>query len=297
MKNCIVIPTYKTVPNEWEVISLTQCFKILNRYDMYIVTYQSIDLDFYRNLAQQFNVELNVKYFDEIYFKNITGYNFLMLNRSFYSSFSDYDYLLIYQLDCFVFKDELNYWAAKGYDYIGSPWFADYGDYAQNKPFWYNGNGGFSIRRIKSFLRVFDWKGPLRKMPQIKHDLRNLDINKYKKEILYCFIWLGYHNTISNFWKKMGYDQAKITETFTDGQLRANEDVLWTNMFKYARVVIKTPDFEGGLGFSYERSPQYLFEKNNNILPFGCHAWWKYDLEFWKPYITKFGYEIPLKED
>ena len=30
--------------------------------------------------------------------------------------------MLIYQLDAYVFKDELLNWANKGYDYIGAPW-------------------------------------------------------------------------------------------------------------------------------------------------------------------------------
>jgi hypothetical protein len=33
--------------------------------------------------------------------------------------------------------------------------------------------------------------------------------------------------------------------------------------------------------FSLELAPKYYFKRNGNITPFGGHAWWKYDPEFW----------------
>jgi len=41
------------------------------------------------------------------------------------------------------------------------------------------------------------------------------------------------------------------------------------------------------VSFSFEVGPKHCFEKNNQTLPFGCHAWAKYDREFWKPYLLK----------
>ena len=49
----------------------------------------------------------------------------LMLSPFFYESFLDFKYVLIHQLDVFIFKDELNYWCNQNYDYIGAPWFKD----------------------------------------------------------------------------------------------------------------------------------------------------------------------------
>jgi hypothetical protein len=251
-----------------------------------------VDISMYDKIAKENGIGIKKILFDKIYFKGIVGYNFLMLSKSFYQSFSQYNYILIHQLDCFVFEDKLDFWAQKKYDYIGSPWFAHYMDYAEDRPFWYNGNGGFSLRNTQAFLRVLNWKFPLRKMPQIKDDFKEMKMSKLRKNILYIFTWLGYHNTIGNFWKKMGYFPQEIETAFTDDKPRANEDVLWSNMFKYTRVQIKTPDFIGGLGFSFERSPDYLYKQNNNELPFGCHAWWKYDLSFWKPFIESYGYKL-----
>ena len=41
--------------------------------------------------------------------------------------FLEYQYMLIYQLDAFVFEDKLDYFCELGYDYIGIP-VPDYTD-------------------------------------------------------------------------------------------------------------------------------------------------------------------------
>lgn len=42
---------------------------------------------------------------------------------------------------------------------------------------------------------------------------------------------------------------------------------------------------EEALRFSFEVLPEELLKLNNNELPFGCHAWEKYDPSFWKKFI------------
>ena len=68
--------------------------------------------------------------------------------------------MLIHQTDCFVFKNELNEWCNKGYDYIGPPWIHKewMEGFARNlkMPFLKNylsvvGNGGFSLRKVRKF--------------------------------------------------------------------------------------------------------------------------------------------------
>jgi hypothetical protein len=43
--------------------------------------------------------------------------------------------------------------------------------------------------------------------------------------------------------------------------------------------------------FSLELRPSYYFQINGGILPMGGHAWWKYDLAFWKEMLP----ESPLR--
>ena len=41
------------------------------------------------------------------------------------------------------------------------------------------------------------------------------------------------------------------------------------------------------LRFGFECVPRYCYELNGNRLPFGCHAWERYDREFWEQFVLK----------
>lgn len=86
------------------------------------------------------------------------SYNKLLLTADFYKSFQDYEYILIYQLDCLVFSDQILTWCDQGWDYVGAPWFANYGT-DPSMGFLGVGNGGLSLRKITSFLDVLDTPG------------------------------------------------------------------------------------------------------------------------------------------
>ena len=78
---------------------------------------------------------------------------------------------------------------------------------------------------------------------------------------------------------------AYIQKEHTDYQY--NEDLFWSLEAKryYPNFKVSPPDI--AVSFSFEVGPRYCFEKNNQTLPFGCHAWTKYDRRFWEPYLLK----------
>ena len=43
-----------------------------------------------------------------------------------YERYAAYEFMFTYELDAFVFKDELEKWCEQGWDYIGAPWFDGY---------------------------------------------------------------------------------------------------------------------------------------------------------------------------
>jgi hypothetical protein len=51
------------------------------------------------------------------------------------------------------------------------------------------------------------------------------------------------------------------------------------------RPLLKLPNWQQALKFGFEQHPQLCYELNNQQLPFGCHAWEKYDYEFWEKYM------------
>lgn len=264
MHNIIIIPVYQSTIREWEIKSFEQCCKVLSKHTLCLVTYAELDCTIYDEIALANGVHLQRENFDCSYFKGLQGYNNLMISREFYQRFARYDYMLIYQLDAFVFHDELDEWCNKGYDYIGAPWFDNYMSYEERAKLWKVGNGGFSLRKINTFLNILSTKRPI---------LRYKDLyERYKKYPLKVRYWcifkafLGWHNTIDYY----------VSE-YVD-----QEDLFWTQYIPSLGFIMMIPTPKQAIAFSFERSPAYLYKLNNRQLPFGCHAWKKYDYEsFW----------------
>ena len=129
-----------------------QCVRVLGKkHDIYLVAPYGLDLSEYKSLCPGF--KFKEKRFATGFFDGIEGYNQLCKRWEFYSSFNEYLYMLVYQLDCWVFSDNLEYFISLGYDYIGAPWFEV--DTEKNEArVTQCGNGGFSLRRIDKFIEV-----------------------------------------------------------------------------------------------------------------------------------------------
>jgi len=76
----------------------------------------------------------SVKRFDPVFFQSPQSYNKLLINPEFWSAFTDFDYMLIVQLDVIIFRNELDIWLDKGFDYIGAPWLNGFGSNNQLSP-------------------------------------------------------------------------------------------------------------------------------------------------------------------
>lgn len=117
-KECIVIiPVYKAL-DDIDKASIRQAVKMTHGTDITFIMPNSFKLD---DSFNEFK-DIGIERFDNSYFANILGYNKLMLDVTFYKRFISYKYMLIHQTDVFLFKDELQYWCSRGYDYIGAPW-------------------------------------------------------------------------------------------------------------------------------------------------------------------------------
>ena len=248
----VVIPIYRKELTDLEIRAFNQVYTVLKQYPVVVVKPETLDMS---SLNENYP-NLYFESFDDFYFEGIQGYNRLMLSNEFYSRFLDSDFILIYQLDAFVFRDELSFWCSKGYDYIGAPWLNNpvnnhpivsimndlvFG-YARlrnkkSRQSLFNkvGNGGFSLRKIESF-----------------HKATNV-----------------YVSIIND------YLQQKRSHLY-------NEDVFWATEipeFSY-------PDAMEALRFSFDTCPQYSFRLTDGQLPFGCHGWYARKMKrFWKPII------------
>ncbi len=160
IKKCItVIPIYKEKHDKLEVLSLKQYNTIMHNYDVCIVHPKSLDVESYKTYLDTNNV-FDIG-FDDNFFSNIKQYSQLCLDYDFYNTFSDYEYILIYQPDCWVFNDTLEEWCDKGYDYIGGPIYSKLSNWPSvvkgGRPA--VGNGGLSLRKISTMLKITDRNG------------------------------------------------------------------------------------------------------------------------------------------
>ncbi|MEI8122313.1 MAG: DUF5672 family protein, partial [bacterium] len=243
MKSVVLIPCYTPTLTQDDLVSLQQCRRVLSKHVCKVFLPEGMAL------PDAFD-GLEAEYFPAHYFKSVENYNRLMLSLDFYERFRAYDYMLIHQLDAYVFRDELDDWCVRGFDYIGAPW----GDapLAQKKEFrkdfpWHSrnlkvarllhaqdfrvGNGGFSLRRIQTFCRV-----------------------------------LRRHASIAAQWTE-------------------NEDLFWSLAAPVYDWRFRIPRETLARHFALEMEPRKYSDQMEGRLPFGCHAWDKYDPDFWAAHI------------
>ena len=203
------------------------------------------------------------------YFGSVAAYTRLMLSREFYQRFSDYEFILIYHLDALVFSDDLDAWCDAGYDYIGPPW-----QVSEDTP-WVKtpgvGNGGFCLRNVASCLKV------------LNSTRYTIEPDQYWEK--YC----AAHSRLDQLlnWPRK---YLKYLRTFNNvdrevAKFRKNEDLFWGTRAINYYPEFKIAPVDVALQFAFEGAPRDCFEKNENTLPFGCHAWPKYDRSFWEPHL------------
>lgn len=155
----VIVPVYKPEPNPHEAVSWRRCLQIFASTPITVVAPLGLNLAAYLSLDRR-RPPIHVVRFDPAYFLDTLTYSRLLLSPGFYEAFGAYEFILIHQLDAFVFRDELADWCRRGYDYIGAPWI-DLDWITDLRSQWppetrYNlvGNGGFSLRRVAPALKL-----------------------------------------------------------------------------------------------------------------------------------------------
>jgi hypothetical protein len=258
----VIVPVYKADLDEYESLSLKQCCHILSAYPIVIVKPKSLDIS---NLCEKYP-QLEEVSFEDDFFDSQASYNHLMLSSVFYERFLDSEYILIYQLDAYVFRDELANWCLKSYDYIGAPWFLKNDNNLLAKSLW------IFRKKISKLLRISSKsKWPFRR--EIMNKVGNGGFSLRRVEIFYR-ISLAETEIIRAYLLPLN-DVARFTP----------EDVFWAlepvrNGYKFT-----VPSFKEALSFAFDTFPEIAYSKTKKI-PFGCHAWSQEEhSHFWKDYI------------
>jgi hypothetical protein len=261
----VIIPFYKGELLPHESVALQQCFKILGSHPIIAIKPESLVLPGEITRYPFFKIVD----FDNSFFDGVQGYNRLMLSAGFYDRFINYDYILLYQLDAFVFKDELLYWCNQGFDYIGAPWMRE-----KKYP---NKLKATISKALQYLAKRYDIK---------KHGLPS------KKQ---------FDDNVGNggfslrhvpvFYKICVEQSDKITKYNQQPEHHYNEDAFWGIEVNRKKRILNKPDYITALKFSFEMAPERACEINHSQVPFGCHAWDKH-IDFWRDIFKQQGYSI-----
>lgn len=252
----VTIPVYRPHPSNLEQFCLDRCLSILGRHPIGFFGPETLDFSSYQSQAPG----ARVFRFADRYFRSKATYSELLVQPSFYRAFAGFDYLLLHQLDAFVFEDRLEEWCIAGWDYVGAPWLGPDGHWKGV------GNGGFSLRRIDSHMEVLRSR---RRLPGaafwehvvVMHSKR-LDRLKYiLRTIMYD---LGIRNDL----------ESVLAYLIHVGD---PEDVFWGVMARHWHPGFKVPPPELAIHFSVEDGLRQARDQIDRA-PFGGHQAWLVDM-------------------
>jgi Protein of unknown function (DUF5672)/Uncharacterised nucleotidyltransferase len=148
----IVLPIHRSRLDDKILATVDRAIALLQHGDWHLVAPMSLDTSFYEKRYGKPIVRFRNACLD-----SVRNYSRLLLTDEFYATFAQYEYMLVIQDDVYVLRDDLAYWQARQFDYIGAPWPTglEYVLSMSYKPgihghtvTAYVGNGGFSLRRI-----------------------------------------------------------------------------------------------------------------------------------------------------
>lgn len=259
----VVVPVYSESLTSDESFAFSRNVRILSSFDFIVVSPAGLRLpDEVEQACEQ------VTYFHPSYFRSASSYSRLLLNPDFYQRFQDYRFLLICQLDCVILENQLAYWCDAGYDYIGAPWFPGF-DEPISKEIIGVGNGGLSLRRIDKALAVLKsrslfWKAPAYSGLPVAAGLEYIALLRVLK-------------SISRFLPHLPY--VKLFRNWLNTR-NANEDLFWSFFAQFFVEAYALPPYNEALRFAFEVQPSACYELNGHTMPFGLHAWARYDRAF-----------------
>lgn len=256
---------YRATLAKSERASLERCLAVLGSHPIAIVKPATLDL----STLLKAHPQLVCESFPDRFFADVAGYNELLLSDAFYARFERFAYVLIHQLDAWVFRDDLLAWCSRGFDYIGAPWLADphlpsraalirralkrrvyrwlkrrarrepgmhYTQYA-----YASGNGGFSLRRVARMREV------LATLHTQAEEYRRGDLEGHHEDLFFCVEANRYWNRVS------------------------------------------IPSLREAARFAWELQPSVAAILTQGELPFGAHGWDKLHKDEWRPFFQRSG--------
>jgi len=260
-KKCaIIVPIYKKHSKllEYESKLINHLLKIFCSREIILVLPEKLKGLFYSN-------NYDCTYFQDHYFKNKFSYSKLLCSSFFYNAFAEFEYIQIVQLDCWIFQDRLNEFMDMEFDYIGAPWMKNGFEGKPEPELWKVGNGGFSLRKVSSFLSVIN---------QIESTKKGTSpvFTDFSWGLIGALKQMGIRNNLSHYIKSP-----------------PGEDIFWSIYVPlvFGKDEFNVADTKTAAHYSFETLPRYLYESvTKGTLPMGCHNWSRNDPDFWQSHIS-----------
>jgi hypothetical protein len=264
----VLVFTHKPGLEWFEAISLVQCYKILGRHPIRLVCPAGMDTSAYEALVP--NIQIDG--IPPRWLSSLGNYNRLKVKPFLYKRYADFEFMLTYELDAFVFRDDLNAWCDEGWDYIGAPWFENYDLAIQNAKPLGVGNSGFSLRRTRTMLKISQ---SLRYQRPPREVVGRWLSGEYRfKSVISSLTYRNnFYGPLNNF--------------------PGHEDRFWCEVAAPRFPEFRLAPVDVASRFAFEANPSRLFREAGERLPFGCHKWMQHETEFWRPHIEQFGYRLP----
>jgi hypothetical protein len=260
----VVIPIHQTSLTDEEGFALRHNCAVLSARHVALVCPPSL-----ARVAEQLRSGIgvarsSVEVFGEGDFLSTETYSHLLTSVPFYRRFQRFTHMLVCQLDALVFEDSLDMWMHRGFSYVGAPWFEGYAEPVNPPRFLGVGNGGLSLRRIRDFLHFLSRPRILR-LP-------------------------GEADGALGIWTGSRLERLFLRFNFHPLSPRVNEDYFWGILAPRTSNSFTVPDPKTAALFSFEVAPRVLYEMTGRQLPFGCHAWERYDKPFWLAVLADLGF-------
>ncbi len=263
----VVTLSHRTSYTPDEALAFRHVRRYLARYDKYVLMPESHPAAYPGFLPARF---------PDRFFGSGRAHGTLLLSEQFYRAFAAYEFVLIHHLDALVFSDRLAEWCARGYDYIGAPWLIspDTPQITEQKV----GNGGFSLRRVRSFLRV------------LRSRRYFVEPDEY---------WARYAARTGTLVRTLNLPRKYLKRLVALNDIHwhikwalrgdVHEDRFWAEYATHYDPGFRIAPVDVAMQFAFEAEPRKCFERIGRQMPFGAHRWQKFDRAFYEPHLLQEG--------
>jgi len=254
VRSVVVVPWHPHDVCEEERIALKSIRHYAEGAELVVATPKSSSIPPYLRPSR-------IEVFPAFYFETFLANNRLMTSEIFYRRFQDYDQMLLVHADVLLLKPldpllKVRY----PWSYAGAPWVG-YRPGGRLK-LECVGNGGFSMRRIPDFLDVLTGSS-IPFFPQ--H-------TTFHKGLALWACLLGCHAA--------RFNRERLSHVMNRHEIL--EDVYWSKVAQALSRRYTVAPIREAMALSYESFPAYVHSQNHGRLPYGVHAWWRFDVDFVK---------------